>query len=159
MIISFIFRKYFIGVYDGDSRFNQSICLCTTSNNADTFTYVKETRVDNMIKNSGFGLITRPDFEPERSGAGRVGFDLPRVGFFRLGSPLGAKLVGRIGFQIFEFFDHPSMYILCYIYEFVKAVAASSGICHFKIRFGSLFVRMSIERLRFDEIFFCAKKK
>ena len=60
---------------------------------------VKETRPDNMIKKSGIWLNTRPDFEPEGSGAGRVGF-------FRLGSPMGAKMVSRIGFQIFEFFDH-----------------------------------------------------
>ena len=58
----------------------------------------------------GFWVNTRPDFEPEGSGSGRVGFDFPGVGFFRLGSPMGAKMVGRIGFQIFEFFDHPSIY-------------------------------------------------
>ena len=64
-------------------------------------------RADSMIKKSGFWINTRPDFKPEGSGASRVGFAFPGVGVFRLGSPLGAKLVGRIGFQIFEFFDHP----------------------------------------------------
>ena len=44
-----------------------------------------------MIKNSGFWVNIRPDFDPEGSGSGRVGFDLPRVGFFRLGSPMVAK--------------------------------------------------------------------
>ena len=73
---------------------------------------VKETRPDNMIKKSGIWLNTRPDFEPEGSGAGRVGFDFLGVGFFRLGSPMGGKMVGRIEFQIFEFFDHASGYLL-----------------------------------------------
>ena len=61
-------------------------------------------------KKSGFWVNTRPDFDPEGSGSGRVGFDLPRVGFFRLGSPMVAKMIGRIGFEIFEFFDLPSIY-------------------------------------------------
>ena len=64
-----------------------------------------------MIKKSGIWLNTRPDFEPEGSGSGRVGFDSPGVGFFRIGSPKGVKMVGRVGFQIFEFFDHPSTYL------------------------------------------------
>ena len=68
-----------------------------------------------MIKKSGIWLNTRPDFEPEGLGAGWVGFDFPWVGFFQLGSPLGAKLVGRIGFQTFEFFDRPNTYLLTYL--------------------------------------------
>ena len=69
---------------------------------------IKETRVAYMIKRAGSCVNTRPDFEPEGSGAGWGEFEFPVVGFFRLGSPMGAKMVGRIGFQIFEFFDHPT---------------------------------------------------
>ena len=56
---------------------------------------------------SGFWVNTRPDFEPEGSGSGRVRFDFFEFEFFRVGSPKGVKIAGRVGFQKFGFFGHP----------------------------------------------------
>ena len=47
--------------------------------------------------------------EPEVSGPVRVGFDFLGSGFFRVGYPKGVKIAGRVGFQIFGFFDHPNL--------------------------------------------------
>ena len=58
--------------------------------------------------NSGFsGQYPKKTRNP-KFGAGRVGLGFYGFGFFRVGDPRGVKNSGRVGFQKFGFFGHPS---------------------------------------------------
>ena len=76
--------------------------------------------------NSGFSGQYPKKPETRSSGSGRVGLGFLGLGFFRVGDPTGVKNSGRVGFQKFGFFAHPSTYLLNFGISYIFYILSNS---------------------------------
>ena len=65
-------------------------------------------RLTKGLKSSGFRVGDPKKPETRCSGSGRVGLGFFWIRVFRVGDPRGVKNSGRVEFQKFGFFGHPS---------------------------------------------------